>query len=187
MTIQEALIYIGEKLNDEKIIWGLGGSLLLSQYDLAENPRDIDILVAIEDVGRADAILKKLGSKTDFTPSSLYETDYFYEYVINGCDVDLMAGLSIKHEAGIFDYLFDAQCISRLIDMKGISIPLSSLEDWYVLYQMMKNKEAKIKAIEDYLLSADSIRMDLLQRSLSGNLPKEVKARVETLFRNVII
>ena len=182
MTTMEVLVNIGKKFNDEQIIWGVGGSIMLNHYGLAENPRDIDLVIALEDVERAEAILSKLGKKLNRIPDSLYKTDYFLEYVIHGADVDIMAGLNIIHETGIYNFPFDAQSVTKVMYMNGVRIPLTSLEDWYVIYQLLRNREAKVEKIEKYLLSSRSIHADLLERSLTCNLPKHVKHRVETLL-----
>jgi len=185
MTIREVLAIIGKEFNDEQILWGVGGSIMLNYYGLAENPRDIDLVIALADVERADTILSKLGRKQDRMPDSLYETEHFLEYVIQGVDVDIMAGLNIIHEAGIYSFEFDAQSVTKKMTISEVEIPLTSLEDWYVIYQLLGNREAKVERIETHLLSSRLVDKDLLERALTGNLPKYVKSRVETLLASL--
>jgi hypothetical protein len=182
MTIREVLVIIGKQFNDEEILWGVGGSVMLNYYGLAENPRDIDLVVSLADVAKVEIILSKLGKKQDRTPDSLYETEHFLEYVIQGVDVDIMAGLNIIHEAGIYSFEFDAQSVAKTMDIDGVQIPLTSLADWYVIYQLLGDREAKVERIENYMNSTGLINAGILEKSLVGNLPKEVKARVETLL-----
>lgn len=172
------LSFIGERLNNEGVLWAVGGSILLNHYGLIEKPNDIDILVDLKDIKKADRILKSIGEKKDSEKTDTYSTEYFYEYVINGFDVDVMSGMCINYEHGIFHYIFDESSISEVKKINGVNIPLTSLEDWYVLYQLIPGRENKVKMIENYLLSNGIKNPNLLKRSLKGDLPKEVMDKI---------
>ena len=182
MTIREVLAIIGKRFNDEQILWGVGGSVMLNYYGLAENPRDIDLVVALADVEKADAILSKLGRKQNRMPDSLYETEHFLEYVIQGVDVDVMAGLNITHEAGTYNFTFNTQSVTKRMTINKVEIPLTSLADWYVIYQLLGDREVKVDRIEKHLLSSRLVETDRLERTLTGNLPDNVRKRVEALL-----
>ncbi len=104
--IFKTLSYIGENLNDNGVVWGVGASILLNSYGLADHPNDIDILVDTNDIERVDKILKSIGEKKERKESKTYSTKYFYEYVVNGIDIDVMAGLNINYNGGVFKYTF---------------------------------------------------------------------------------
>lgn len=181
--ILETLSYIGEKLNEINVTWGVGASILLSQYGLVDSPNDIDILVDIRDIDKVDSILQSLGEKKEWEKTSTYSTKYFYEYVIDSIDVDVMAGLAINHKGGIFEYVFDKKSVSDHIDIYGVSIPFTSMEDWYVIYQLIPNREAKVAMIEDYLQQNGIKAPYLLERSLCGNLPVDVSDKVNKMLK----
>ena len=142
--IFETLSYISEKLNTDGVVWAVGASILLQHYGLIEgNPNDIDILVDLKDIEKVDKILKSIGEKKIRDKSETYSTKYFYEYVVRGIDIDVMAGLTINFNNGIFEYKFDATSISEFKKINGVNIPLSSLEDWYVIYQLIPNRRQK--------------------------------------------
>lgn len=178
------LSYIGEKLNEEKVVWGVGASILLNHFGLIDKPNDIDILVDLNDIDKADIILKSIGEKKVWEKTDAYSTKYFYEYVINGFDVDVMAGLSINYSNGIYRYIFDHSSISQDTKINGVHIPLTSLEDWYIIYQLIPNREKKVKMIEDYLLLNGMKNPNLLERALSGDLPDEVKDSIERMLKS---
>lgn len=178
----DTLSYIAKKLNESKIVWGVGASLLLNHYGLIDKPNDIDILIHLDDIEKTDIILKSIGEKKVCEKSDTYSTRYFYEYVINGVDIDVMAGLSINHNAGIYRYNFDNNSISQTTKINGIDIPLTSLEDWYVLYQVIPNRNAKVKMIENYLLSNGMNQPNLLERALKGDLPSKVRDNIKRLL-----
>ncbi|MBS5884884.1 MAG: hypothetical protein E6300_07805 [Clostridium sp.] len=176
------LSYIGEKLNNSNIVWGVGASILLNQFGLIEKPNDIDIFIDIRDIERADRILKSIGEKKKWEKTSTYSTKYFYEYVIDGVDVDVMAGFAINHNNGVYEYVFDNTSISEFKIINGVSIPFTSLEDWYVIYQLIPNRDPKVNMIEKYLLSNGINKSFVLKRVLEGNLPKEVRKRTERIL-----
>ncbi|EPS50014.1 TPA: hypothetical protein PL619_000635 [Clostridium botulinum] len=56
------------------------------------------------------------------------------------------------------------------------------MEDWYVIYQLIPNREAKVKAIESYLLLNGINNSFLLERTLKGNLPIEVREKIKKIL-----
>lgn len=176
------LSYMGEKLNDSNIAWAVGASILLNQFGLIDKPHDIDIFVDIKDIDRADEILKSIGEKKKWEETATYSTKYFYEYIIDEIDVDVMAGFAVNHTSGVFEYKFDQDSISEFIVINGVNVPFTSLEDWYVIYQLIPNREQKVKMIEKYLLSNGIKKPMLLERALEGCLPVEVRKRIENIL-----
>lgn len=177
-----ALSYIGEKLNSSNIVWGVGASILLNQFGLIEKPNDIDIFVDIKDIEKADEVLKSIGEKEKWEKTVAYSTKYFYEYIIDGFDVDVMAGFAVNHISGVFEYTFDRNSISELKTINGVNIPFTSLEDWYLIYQLIPNRESKVKIIESYLLLNGIKKPLLLERALKGNLPIEVREKIKKIL-----
>ncbi|SDY61573.1 hypothetical protein SAMN05660462_00463 [Proteiniborus ethanoligenes] len=178
------LSQIGQSFDEEHILWGVGASIMLNHYGLADKPNDIDILVGIDDIKKVDAILKSVGEKKIYEKTDTYSTEYFYEYVINDFDVDVMAGFKINYCDGIFEYIFDKDSISEMKIINGVQIPLTSLEDWYVIYQLIPNREAKVEIIENYLLLNGIKNPNLLERLLKANLPKRVRENIIKILSN---
>ena len=176
------LSYIGKKFNEERIVWGVGASILLNHYGLIDKPNDIDILVDLKDIEKADKVLKSIGEKIVLEKTDIYSTKFFYEYLVNGFEVDVMAGLSINYDNGIFKYIFDQSSISEIKIINGVNIPLTSLEDWYVIYQLIPNREIKVSMIENYLLSNGIKKPNLLERALRGHLSNEVRDNIQRLL-----
>ena len=176
------LSYLGEKFNESNIIWGVGASILLNQFGLIENPKDIDIFVDIKDIDRVDEILKSIGKKKQWEKTAIYSTKYFYEYMVDGIDIDVMSGFAVNHSSGVFEYVFDHKSISEFKVVNGIKIPFTSLEDWYVIYQLIPNREAKVNMIEKHLLSNGIKNTFLLQRAMKSCLPIQVRNRIKSIL-----
>ncbi|MEI8199315.1 MAG: hypothetical protein WCG21_04590 [Eubacteriales bacterium] len=179
----DTLIYIAEKLNQAGIVWGVGASMLLNIRGITDKPNDIDILVDIKDINKADEILSGIGEKKFKEKTNRYSTKYFYEYVINGVDIDVMSGLQINHIDGVFEYTFDYDSISDIRNVNGVRIPLTSLEDWFVIYQLIPNREAKVAMIENYLISNGVANPEYLLKALEDNLPMEIKDKIEKILK----
>jgi len=178
----ERLSQIGKKLNENQILWAVGASILLVQHGLVDAPNDIDIFVSLQDIDKADLILQSMGQKKAREKTDDYKTQYFYEYRIQSVDVDVMAGLAIRHDSGVFEYIFDQQSITQTFVINDVEIPFTSLEDWYVLYQLIPGREGKVKLIEDYLAARGIQHPDLLEKALTGNLPKSIRGRILRLM-----
>lgn len=176
------LSYIGKILNDNNIVWAVGASILLNQFELVDSPNDIDILVVLNDIEKVDRILKSIGEKKTWKETTTYSTKYFYEYEVNKIDIDVMAGLAINHNDGVFEYTFDNDSISQIIKINEVDIPFTSMEDWYVIYQLIPNREPKVKMVEDYLFSNGIKKPFLLERALQGQLPVNVRGRINNML-----
>lgn len=178
----DTLSLIGKELNNNNILWGVGASILLNQYGLVEAPNDIDILVDTKDVHKLDEILQKLGKKKLRDKNRTYSTKYFYEYIVNNIDIDVMAGLAINHEGGIYRHDFDKLSISRYVTTNGVNIPFMSLADWYIIYQLIPGREIKVNKIEDYLIQNGISEPSLLERAMKRNIPTNVSERTMKLI-----
>jgi len=179
----DTLVYIAEKLNQAGIVWGVGASMLLNMHGIADKPNDIDILVDIKDIDKADQILSGIGEKKPGEKHGRYSTKYFYEYVINGFDIDVMSGLQINHIGGVFSYAFDYESIADIRNVNGVGIPLTSLEDWFVIYQLIPGRAAKVEMIENYLIANGVAKPEYLLKALEDNLPVEIKDKIEKMLR----
>ncbi len=173
---------IARRFNNENITWGVGASLMLTFYGLNEGANDIDISVTMTDIDRANSILSDMGQKKERINNSDYSTKYFYEYEINGIDIDVMGGLRINHDEGNYNFEFDQSSVTKYKIIDDIKIPLVSLEDWYVLYQLIPNREKKVKTIEDYLKTEGIKNPTLLKNALEKELPIIVKKRIEKIL-----
>lgn len=167
-------------LNREKITWGIGASCLLDYYHILEKPpRDVDILIKLSDAEHADVILSGLGKKQVWEASEKYATKYFLEYVIDGVEIDAMAGMTIVRNKFHYTYPFDERGICGYWNLDGIEIPLTSLSDWYVLYLMM-GREARAEQISDYLKGIKTRELNLIKVE---DLPNEIIGQVEGFMK----
>lgn len=170
--------YIAGNLNATNLVWAVGGSILLEHYGLVRKPNDIDILTDPNSFAQAAAILNGMGKEMPPTETRTFATRRYHKFVVNGIAVDLMSGLAINHQNGQFHFVFDSTSVSGTMRAGGVEIPLASLEDWYVIYQLIPGRQAKAELIGEYLKANGVRRSDLLSRMLNADLPPEVKENI---------
>ena len=174
---------VGRALNDAGVRWGVGASRMLQQYTLLSDPRDMDILVPLEDAEMAATVLHGLGEPLPVGHSALFATKFFRRFRVGETDVDLLAGFRINHASGRYEYVFDEASIAERREIEGVLVPFAALEDWYVLYQLMPDKASKADLIEAHLIENGVRSRTLLERALRGDLPSAVRARIEETLK----
>ncbi|WP_141336741.1 nucleotidyltransferase family protein [Paenibacillus sp. tmac-D7] len=176
----EALNRIAGVLNEHRIEWGLGGSSLLAVCGLDERPNDIDLLVAANDAERAHELLRQQGSFAAFAPKEPFCTTYFYHYTICGAEVDVMGLFGIRHESGTYRLDWRRNEDDRSISHPEVSspIPLTPLEEWFVVYLLIPGKSPKADRIEQHWLQEGRLRPHRLRQALSRELPMPVRERI---------
>ncbi|MBM7615884.1 nucleotidyltransferase family protein [Alkaliphilus hydrothermalis] len=181
----DTLAYVAEKINNQNIRWGLGGSLVLHHYGLIDDPNDMDILVSLGDAEALDDVLQSIGERKEKEATLTYKTKFFNQYKVKTMDIDVMGGFTIKHSRGDYEFPFDEESIIGCMERKGVKIPLTSLEDWYIVYQLLPNREEKVKLIEEYFIKHGIKHHQLIERALQMCLPPEVISRTKELLAEV--
>lgn len=178
--IESVLIKIAEAFNSSNLLWGVGASVLLHKYNLVENPSDIDIVMSIPDIEEADRILSALGEKLPAKDTDIYSTDYFYEYIVDGVNIDIMAGLKINIDNSVFVYKFDEASIPHSFTVGNVLVPFTTLEEWFVLYQLIPGREQKVSLINNFFREKGIEYPYLLQQMTKDkDLPKPIKERLQ--------
>jgi hypothetical protein len=101
--MQAAFGRIGRALNGADILWGVGASLMLRQYGLADDPHDIDLIVSACDAENADALLRGMGKAVECRPSVCMRRNSQKvrdRRGVRGPD----GGFRIVHENGRYEY-----------------------------------------------------------------------------------
>ncbi|KSU50942.1 hypothetical protein AS033_06055 [Exiguobacterium indicum] len=172
MSLEQVLEKVVACLQQEQIQFGIGGSLLLHHHGLPVTPRDIDLVVALADAERAVLLLSEMGTVLEQDETSLYATEVFQEFIIEGIDIDLMSGLQVRHDEGVFIYPFAEQSID------SVGPPFMALVDWYVIYQLIPGREQKVTMIED-VFTKQEVDRERLEQLRSLVLPQVVRNRID--------
>lgn len=133
--------------NEQNILWAVGASALLYFHGKTNFFDDLDLMVSEADVEKAKAALLNMGTLTPPKPDKQYKTRHFLEFVIDGVDVDIMAGLVIVKDDEDFDCSLFAHQIESFATLYGQTIPLQSLHIWRRYYQLM-GRVSKVQMID---------------------------------------
>ncbi|WP_312113796.1 hypothetical protein [Brevibacillus reuszeri] len=179
----EALRLIATNLNREKIEWALGGSAMLTAYDLCPQANDLDILVTAQDAERAHEIVKLLGTHSEKASKEPYCTVYFTHYRFASTTVDMLGLFGIHHEEGTYWLDWRPEKNDRIVRLSGdIDVPLASLEDWYTLYSLIPGKMERAEGIETYWKQSTGPDPDRLRKVLERQLPGFLRTRIHQLI-----
>ena len=180
--MESILLKIAEHLNKRGVHWGIGGSLLLVRHVLVDTARDIDLIVAESDITAAMDEMAQIGARDVALENPAFISRHFAHYVVEGIDVDMIAGFTIHHATGDYVFPFDDRTITEKASIDGIEIPYTSLEDWLVAYMLMEKREWKADIIWAHLHRYGVNQPELLQRALLQPLPEAVVERIHALL-----
>jgi hypothetical protein len=141
---------IANEINKMNVTWALGASMLMYLKGILLDFKDIDIMVANDDIDLVKKILMKMGTLQLPNPNSKYKTKVFLEFVIDEVDVDVMAGFTIVNKDSLIDCSLRQEEIVEFYDLEGVKIPLQSVELWCKYYELM-GREAKVEAIKKFI------------------------------------
>lgn len=141
------LTRVARELNEAKITWAVGASLLLYLEGITDIFHDIDLMILERDIDRAVAVMERFGKPSLPNPACGFKTRRFLEYSIDGVDFDLMAGFVIVKEGVDYDCSLRPEQIKRGVTLNGVEIPLQSVRDWRRFYDLMGRTE-KVEMID---------------------------------------
>lgn len=143
------LVKIAKEFNTVNITWSLGASMLLFFKGITSEFHDIDIMITNEEADLAKEILLSLGGEIQPpNPNGKYKTKTFLEFIINGVDVDIMAGFAIVNKDILYDCSLQSNQIVEYLILNGEKIPLQSVQLWCTYYQLMERK-SKVQLIKN--------------------------------------
>lgn len=130
----QVLSKMAEELNKENITWAIGASLLLYIKGKVSDFHDIDIMVSEEDAEKLRRVLLTLGKIQLPNLNMQYKTKYFFEFVIDGIDVDVMGGFTIVNNNKAYYFPLKKEEIIEYTYINSQRIPLQSLAEWKLYY-----------------------------------------------------
>ena len=143
----DVLIKIARALNAADITWAIGGSMLLYLENITTEFNDIDIMVHSEQADTARVILLQMGVLIPSETKDKFRTKTFLEFVIDGVDVDVMAGFVIVSDGIAHDCALRTEEITGHITIGNEAIPVQPVALWRKYYALMGNTE-KVRLID---------------------------------------
>ena len=184
--IRNALKIIAQCFESEHIVYGLGGSCVLVAYDILENMHDIDIVVALEDIEKAKKIMDIIAVLKESGNNCFVSTEHNYLYDMNGIEVELMCNMHIKHSQGLYAVPFNKNRRTYRMSIDDIMIPVMSLEDWYIFYQLIERQD-RVDQIEAYFLENGITHGSYLINAIKANIPRQLKVDIVKIMSKVMM
>lgn len=145
----KVLKQIARAFREEKICWAVGGSMLLYFKGVTQTVHDIDLMVWEPDIEKARRLLLTMGILCPPRPQGSYRTRHFLELVIEGVEVDVMAGFVIQKGDQAWDCSLQPEQISEYLPLGDEVIPLQELSLWKKYYALMDRRE-KVELLEQH-------------------------------------
>ncbi len=141
------LAKVGRILNAHEIRWAVGASMLLYFKGMVEECDDIDVMIAEEDAERVRQLLCAIGEMKQSTQDVRYRTKCFMEFIIDGVEIDVMAGFTIVRDGVSHYFPLQPETLQDSVQVEGVSVPLQSVEEWREYYSLM-GRIARVQLID---------------------------------------
>jgi hypothetical protein len=182
MTYEEVIENLKDILNKNNIIWGIGGSFLLKIYNLSSVANDLDLWVRPYDLQKVRNIFREY---EEICSEINLPSDLHFKMNYLGTQVDFVAAFIIKPNQNTFDYEISPKDIKLQSYGDTDEIPLTSLEDWYFIYKLLKRNEKAAK-IETFLIEHKFNINKILSESKKQNLPKYIKKDAKKMVKKFV-
>jgi hypothetical protein len=139
---------IAHRFNEARVTWAVGGSALLYLRDIADTFHDIDLMIMEEDTETVSEILLQMGIRLPSVPNAMFISKSFQKYVIDGVEVDVIAGFGIVKDGVRHDCSLQTDEITDYVILEKERIPLHSLAAWRRNYLLM-DQPLKVRSIDD--------------------------------------
>ena len=173
-----------EVLNREHITWGIGGSYLLKIHDLIDNPNDLDLWVSQDDMIQ---LRNRFRNYQELKTNVPLPPELHYKILYNNVEVDFVACFKIRPNQYSFEYNISPNNIKMIKLPDGIEVPCTYLEDWYIVYKLLKRNE-KARIIENFFMKNKlTLSNGVINESMDLSvLPKYIKREVNEFVNNVL-
>jgi hypothetical protein len=175
--MNQKILSILNQLNEAKLLYGLGGSMMLKLRSFDIEPHDIDLFVSVDDYSKVIDIFSVYATQLITHSKNPFKTKHFTSYKCDDIIVDIMAGFAYEHLEGTYVAHFDYLSIPDITRIENINIPLMSLEEWFILYSIMSRSD-KVEMIEKYWKVKGIQYPRLLERQCVLELTTSLKAKI---------
>ncbi len=181
---KEILKRIANGLNELNCTWAIGGSVILNQFGLVESPKDIDILIDASQAEEVKAFMNTIGTYVELPSKSPFKTVEFFGYMVDDIMVEFLGDFKIELEDGkVYEFILDKDAIKEFMIVDGVKVNLTTLEDWFVAYGVMKDPKKRVPLLKEYFKKNGIEHRQLLERNLNNNnIPMSVKLEIESIL-----
>jgi len=155
---------IHKRLNKANVNWVVTGSLSFALQGVPVKPNDIDIQTDEAGAYEIERCFFEFVTKRVTFSSTKRIRSHFGELRINGVKVEIMGDVQKRLEDGTWDHKVELGYYKRVIEVKGMQIPVLSLEYEYQAYLKLGRIE-KAEMLRKWLQDRRDSLDDLLNKS----------------------
>ena len=173
---------IAEKLNSLDITWGVGGSYLLMIYELIKEPNDLDLWISPNDMRK---IRSYFSNYIEIPTEVLLPPELHYKILYRDIEVDFVACFKVKPNQYDFEYNINPNNIKKIKTISGIELPCTYLEDWYIVYKLLKRDDKANLIKQFFKKNKMSFFIDVIQNNINNKnsrLPRYITEDVNNLI-----
>lgn len=175
---------VSKVLNSINCRWAIGGSVLLNQYNLIEEPNDIDILIDPDYSEKIKKEMNKIGSYIELESKEPFLTKEFFGYLVDNTVIEFLGGFSIDLGYNkIYSYILDEESIDKKKNIEGVIVNFASLEDWAVAYTIMNDPKNRMPILNNYFSNNGIKNTKLVERYLDKDLPEKTKQKIKEIIK----
>ncbi len=135
--------------NKNNITWAIGGSVLLYFKGITNHFNDLDVLIHEKDIDKVQILLREEVLLAPIDNGS-YQSTAFMQYIIDGVDIDIIAGFSIMNDKQRYYFPLLTNEDLETYKLNETIVYLDKLSAWSNYYALMQRMD-KHKLIEAYL------------------------------------
>lgn len=179
----DVLKEVSDVLNSLNILWAVGGSLVLYNNGIWDKPKDIDILINFKDASKVKDVMDLKYERLNLEYKASFRTKEFFGYVINGINIEFMADFTIvTDDEKEYNFLLDNEAVVDKMNVNETCVNVTSLEDWFVCYALMKDPKGRIPIIKEYFSKNEIQHKNLFERNLKRDIPNNIKKEIINLL-----
>ena len=153
MKKEKTLAKVASILNENNVVWVVGGSYLLYVKKIVDSFGDFDILTTEDDIDNIIILMRAIDGFQSYASEEKPEDNYvLHIFLIDGFSFEFGVGFSKAYKGKIHYCPMEPNNISDSTLINGVRIPLDSLEAWMWYYLLLERKE-NVVSIVDFLLT----------------------------------
>ena len=114
------------------------------------------------------------------------EQEHCYVYDMEGIEIELMANIHIRHDEGLYDLPFSRKRVTYRMCIDDLMIPVMSLEDWFVIYNLI-GRQDRVDQIEKWFLENGITHGSYLIDAIQTNIPRQLKVDIVKTIQKMMM